>query len=158
MKNEQGFTLIELLIVVAIIGLIAAISIPSLLRSRMTANELSAIGSMKTICGGQTDYFNNSDRPQKFAANLDLLGTGTGAGGIPFIDSELVTGLKSGYTFNIEPGPILASGMIVTWSATCWPLVYQTTGSRSFYMDQTGIIRAEDIGGVQGTSTLSSME
>lgn len=65
--DQKGFTVIELMIVVAIMGIIAAISIPSLLRSRMSANEASASGGLKTIAAAQTDYNNNS--ASAFAGN-----------------------------------------------------------------------------------------
>jgi prepilin-type N-terminal cleavage/methylation domain-containing protein len=143
-RNTNGFTLIELLIVVAIIGIIAAIAVPGLLRARMSGNEASAIGSMRAINTAQVNY---SQRCQGYAITLPEL---KAAG--DFLSPDLTSAaavVKSGYTVTLAAGegntalPAPPAGCTTPGSnyyASAVPLTLGSTGTRSFATDAQGTI------------------
>jgi len=132
--------LIELLIVVAIILIISAIAIPNLLRSRMAANEASAVGSLRTINTACISY--TTTYGIGFPAKLNNLGTSGGASSSSsdLIDNVLAGGAKSGYTFAYAAGSA-TNGVIPTYALNANPSVAGQTGQRFFFTDQSGVIR-----------------
>jgi type IV pilus assembly protein PilA len=141
MRKQKGFTLIELLIVVAIILIIAAIAIPNLLRSRISANEASAVGSLRTYNTAELTY--NSTYPTVgFASAFNQLGPPSGstpdstAAGL--VDNVLgCSGTscgKAGYTFAL-------TGATGSYSIQAGPQVVGSTGQRYFYTDNSGVVR-----------------
>ncbi len=160
MRRHQGFSLIELLIVVAIILIIAAIAIPNLLRSRISANEASAISSLRQINTAQTTYSINYPTIG-FADTLTKLaeppvGTPVSPNSAGLLDWVLGCAAqpcrKSGYDFTITAAP--GTPVITFYTATATPALPGQTGVRGFCSDQLTVIRFDPAGGTSCTSPL----
>lgn len=160
--RNTGFTLIELLIVVAVLGITAALAVPGLMRARMSGDEASAIGSLRAINSGQHTYASSAARGG-YATSLAILGTRCGAIGDGFVAPDLGSAggvVKSGYVMDIDAtvgiaGPNDCNGTASrsAYLATATPVTVGVTGGRSFITSEASTVyRTVTAQGVKATA------
>jgi type IV pilus assembly protein PilA len=133
--SKKGFTLVEIMIVVAIIALLAALAVPNMLRTKLVANESSAITALKTLSAAAHTYrVSNPGYPgdlNSLSANITP----------PYIDSVLAGGIKQGYIFTLNGTYPDSNSNYQGFEALASPVSEGITGNRYFYLDTSGVIR-----------------
>ncbi len=151
-QPDAGFTLLELMIAVGILSVIISLAVPGLIRARMTANEVGAIGSLRVTAAAQKAYASTCGQGH-YASSFVVLGS-TGPAGTPaFISDDLGRAAapeKAGYAYGLgpavgsSPGPDDCAGTptVTAYYATAVPTTPGWTGNRSFAVSGRSVIWA----------------
>ena len=135
-RLQQGFSLVELLIVIAIIGIVAAIAAPNLIASRRAANESAAIASLRVIAGAEGTFFLTTGNNSRYGSAAELRDAKLVDSGLAGEGAGATGGRKSGFQYAISPG---ASA---TYTATA--AAQGGMATRSFFVDESGVIRYKE--------------
>ena len=147
--SRKGFTPVEIVILVALVGLIAVLAVPGLIRSRMLGNEASAIGSLRAIVAAESAYASSCGQNRYAAALTTLAAPAPGAAqGFLSADLAVATPRKDGYRFTLAAGagsaaaPPDCNGRPTTtgYYAAAEPMAFNSTGARAFGVDTAGMI------------------
>src|ERR1700689_4508982 len=160
-RRQRGFTLMELLIVMSIMIILMLIAIPNFISMKASANETSAMQSLRAIYQAQIQY-QTSFPANGFACSLPALGGNTSSGppspqAAQVLQGELAQGQKSGYTFNIvncTKVTVNNQDMFTSYEVTAVPQAVGKTGHRGFCIDQQGEVKADPTGGTNCTLSL----
>jgi len=144
LSSRRGFSLIEILVVIAIILVIAALAVPSFLRSKMRANEAAVVGALRSITTANETY--QSNYSQGYAPNLASLapppvGTPTGPAAAGLVDPTLGGGTRNGYKFIYTAIDSDGNGQPEEYMVNANPVQVGSTGEKYFYVDNTNVIR-----------------
>jgi prepilin-type N-terminal cleavage/methylation domain-containing protein len=149
----DGFTLLELIFVCAVIALISAIAVPTVFRSKLAANETSAVGTLRTVHTAQLTYTLTCGYGL-YASSFTDLADPSGDGFLPDDLTAAATPVKSGYQYELQPGPSGPSGLVdcngapttTEYYVTATPLTVGNTGNRAFASNQGATIWQDTTG------------